>query len=288
MGLAPDTAEELYDSVTHVVHAAADLRFNLPLVRARRINTQGTAEVLELARRCPNLAAFQYVGTAYVAGRNRDLVREEGSNGRIRHNNTYEQSKYEAEEMVRGAMAERPATVLRPTILTCDLKDGYCPESSGFFRLLAGIAGGTLDALPGRKETRLDMVPVDYVVESIYALGRRPGSAGRCFHLSAGEDNLISLGELSNLVCRTFDRGPVKILPGASFREWAARLRATIPQIGPLLDEVALYAPYLEDHPRFDDHNTRAALADISLPTRTVPRYFDRIAAYVKERAGTR
>jgi thioester reductase-like protein len=284
LGLAPEDAALLAESVTHIVHAGADLRFNLPLDRARRVNTGGTAAVLEFARRCPHLAAFQYLGTAYVAGRRRGVVREEGANGATGHHNSYERSKYEAEKLVEGAMADIPAAVLRPTIVTCDLADGFCPDTSAFFRLLAGIASGLLTVLPGRSDTLLDMVPVDFVVEAAFAIGRRSDAAGRYFHLGAGEENLISLGDLTALACRTFGREPVRIVSGPEFQDWAEGVRRRVPAAGRLLAEVALYAPYLAGHARFDDRNTRGAMNGASLPPRAIVEYFDRIAAFVGER----
>ena len=69
LGIENGRLDTLAKSVTHIVHAGAELRFNLPLERARRTNTAGTGEVLDFARRCPHLESFQYMSTAYVAGR---------------------------------------------------------------------------------------------------------------------------------------------------------------------------------------------------------------------------
>ena len=284
LGLENGRLDTLAKSVTHIVHAGAELRFNLPLERARRTNTAGTGAVLDFARRCPHLQSFQYMSTAYVAGRRKGVIREEGCNGSTQHNNTYERSKHEAEDLVKEAMSSLPASVLRPTIVTCELENGYAPPTSAFFRLLYGIATGALDALPGHPETPLDMVPVNYVVEAAFAMSRQPHLGGRFFHLSAGAENLISLGELSRLASESFARGPVAILPPAEFKAWARGVRKAAPQMGPFLDEIELYAPYLNDHPRFDDANTRDTLGSANLPSRTVADYFDRVAAFVREK----
>jgi hypothetical protein len=76
----------------------------------------------------------------------------------------------------------------------------------------------------------------------------------------------------------------VRILPEQRFREWARAARRRIPEAGSRLDEVQLYAPYLEGHPRFDDRNTRAMLNGDPLPSRAVPGYFERIAGYIRDR----
>jgi len=283
LGMNEFRTADLAESVTHIVHAGAELRFNLTLERARRTNTSGTAAILEFARRCPRLASFQYVSTAYVAGRRKGVIHEEEGDGATLHNNTYERSKFEAEALVREAMAEIPASVLRPSIVTCGLEDGYAPRTSAFFRLLQGIATGALDVLPGRPDTQLDLVPVDYVVEAGYAMGRRPGSAGQIFHLSAGSENLISLGEVSGMISESFGRKPVAILTPREFEDWTRGARRAKPQLGAFMDEVESYAPYLYDHPFFDDGNARSALAHQDLPTRWFPDYYDRVVGYIRD-----
>jgi long-chain acyl-CoA synthetase len=283
LGLTETRVAALTQSVTHIVHAGAELRFNLPLERARRTNTMGTAAVLEFARQCPRLVSFQYVSTAYVAGRQKGVIREKGGNGAVQHNNTYERSKFEAEALVRDAMVDIPASVLRPSIVTCELGNGYAPRTSAFFRLVQGIATGTLEALPGRPETQLDLVPVDYVVEAGFDMGRRPGLAGRFFHLSAGPANRISLGEVSRLIGERCGRNPVAILSPREFAVWTRGARRAAPQLRTFLDEIETYAPYLYDHPCFDDGNTQSALAHAALPTRWFPDYCDQVVSYIRD-----
>ncbi len=42
LGLAPAATRELANSVTEIIHCAADIRFRLPLAQARATNTAGT------------------------------------------------------------------------------------------------------------------------------------------------------------------------------------------------------------------------------------------------------
>ena len=53
-------------SVTHVVHAAASVKFNLPIALAARANITASLNMLEVARSLPRLQRFVYVSTAYV------------------------------------------------------------------------------------------------------------------------------------------------------------------------------------------------------------------------------
>jgi thioester reductase-like protein len=286
LGLSAGQVADLAGSVTHMVHAAAALRFNLPLEVARQVNTGGTAAVLALARQCRRLESFQHVSTAYVAGCRDGVIREERGDGAVQHHNNYERSKFEAEDLVAAAMADIPACVLRPSIVTCALENGYAPPTSAFFRLLHGIATGALPALPGHPETPLDLVPVDYVVEAAFALALSSGVAGRFFHLSAGAENRITLQEVGRLISDGFGRKPVAILSPDDFATWAREACRAAPQLQPLLDEAQVYAPYLGSHPRFDDSNTRETLNGTPLPTRRFPDYCDRVVEYVRKSCG--
>jgi thioester reductase-like protein len=76
LGLDAATLAELAGSVTQIVHCGGVVRFDLPLDVARQTNTEGTASLLDLARRCAKLRRFDHVSTAYVAGDRRGLVLE--------------------------------------------------------------------------------------------------------------------------------------------------------------------------------------------------------------------
>ncbi len=281
LGIQPDDWAALARSVTHIVHAGAVLRFNLALDQARRINTNGTAAVLDLARCCRRLVRFDYLSTAYVASRCQGVVLEDTCRVFEEHNNSYERSKYEAELLIRGAMAEVPAAILRPTVVTCDLQSGYAPATSAFFRLLHAVASGILTVLPGRPGTLLDLVPLDYIAEAAFAIGRQSDTAGRCFHLSAGRENLISLGDLRDLACAGFGRETVEILSPDLFAHWAADRCKVMPETSAHLEEISLYLPYLSHHPHFDNANAMRALDGTAVHMVAVPDYFDRVAAYV-------
>src|SRR5262245_40509510 len=109
LGLDHRTYAQLTGSVTEIIHCAADTRFGLSLENARAVNTKGTENLLSLASRCHNLQKFAHISTLYVVGRSTGYFLE----GSIRHDNgffnTYQQSKYEAEELVFRAMNNLPA-----------------------------------------------------------------------------------------------------------------------------------------------------------------------------------
>ena len=68
--------------------------------------------MLDLAAASPQLRSLAYVGTAYVAGERSDLVREDELAIDQGYRNTYEQTKAEAEALVRARLGSMPGVIL--------------------------------------------------------------------------------------------------------------------------------------------------------------------------------
>ena len=107
-----------------MIHSAATVRFDHSLDEARRINVEGTRRILDFAAGARQLRSFAYVGTAYVAGERSDLVREDELAVGQSYRNTYEQTKAEAEALVRSRLDSLPGVILRPSIIVGDSRTG--------------------------------------------------------------------------------------------------------------------------------------------------------------------
>ena len=59
--------DEIMGRVTHVLHVAASIAFDLALPEAARSNVAASLNMLELARSCSRLRKFVCVSTAYVS-----------------------------------------------------------------------------------------------------------------------------------------------------------------------------------------------------------------------------
>jgi thioester reductase-like protein len=136
LGLDDRTHAELKNSITEIIHCAADTRFGISLESARGINTAGTQKVLELASGCLRLQKFAFISTVYVVGRSAGYFSED----RIRHQNgfcnTYQQSKYEAEQLVSEAMGDLPAAVFRLSSLIGHSVTGAVAQFNHVHRLV--------------------------------------------------------------------------------------------------------------------------------------------------------
>ena len=66
LAIADADAARLHHELTHIIHCAASVKFDLPIVEATRINITGALEVLAFAQRCTQLKRLVDVSTAYV------------------------------------------------------------------------------------------------------------------------------------------------------------------------------------------------------------------------------
>lgn len=176
----------LCDEVTHIFHLAAVFFLGVPKDLARRVNVEGTRNVLELARDCRALDRLVHFSTAMVSGDRLGVVCEDELEAGQGFHNIYEETKFQAEKLVRRAMKDLPITIVRPSIVVGDSKSGEIDRFDGpYYLAILLVTSPTAFALPlpGEGIAPLHMVPVDFVVSAVAALHRDPRARGRTFHL---------------------------------------------------------------------------------------------------------
>jgi nucleoside-diphosphate-sugar epimerase len=118
LGLAPSDSAAL-PSVNEVWHLAASTSFDdRELAAIYQGNVVGTQNVLATARSLTKLDRFVYVSTAYVAGTNLGPIAEDEMPARNKFRNSYEATKWEAEQTVR--QSKLPFVIFRPSIIMGD------------------------------------------------------------------------------------------------------------------------------------------------------------------------
>jgi long-chain acyl-CoA synthetase len=278
-GLAETLYRDLASRVTHVIHCAAAARFDLEIEEARRTNVGGTRNVLDFGMACGMLRRIDYIGTAYVAGKRRGVIREDELDEGQEHSNTYERSKMEAEKLVRERMRELPVAILRPSIVICDSRTGRASSFNGFYRALKMYWLGVLKMLPGDPSATMDLVPVDYVTDAVHSISNNPGSAGACYHLTAGPNNATPLEEISELAGRHFGKERFAIVPPEEFAAYVAKMKNRFGEKElDMIKEITLYLPYLVGDLRFDNSN---AVRATGLEAPIVRTYFGKMAEYI-------
>jgi thioester reductase-like protein len=287
-GLSMDTdrAAALEARVDHVIHCAATIRFDLSLDIARRDNTEGTRNVLSFVDRVAHLGRFDYIGTAFVAGEREGLVKEDELDVGQRFRNSYERTKMEAEKLVREFAERRPTAIYRPAIVVGDSQTGETSSFQGFYQILLiyrkFYGRGFTPIVAADPNMHVDIVPVDYVVDSLFALMHKEESIGRAFHLASGPGNTCTFDELMNITAQfTGIRAPlyvsyvpfqVLVRPLLFALYWGGKREIGL--------KARMYIPYFWMKHEFDKTNTDSLLEGTGITTPHARDYFVKLLEY--------
>jgi hypothetical protein len=130
---------------------------------------------------------------------------------------------------------------------------------------------GLVPMVPGREDSPVDLVALDYAVDAVAWLATRGFEPGRTWHVAAGAD-AIAAGELLDLTrasfeaCRPSWRQRAIEPPVLVDVETFEMFRRSVAQIGDAglrasTEAVSHFAPQLAFPKRFDDRRCRAALS---------------------------
>jgi thioester reductase-like protein len=286
LGLDGKQSDALRSSVDHVVHCAATVRFDLPLDVARRDNTEGTRHVLALAEGARSLRRLDYVGTAYVAGGREGLVMEDELYMGQLFSNSYERTKMEAETLVRAFAQRHPTTIHRPSIVVGDSKTGATTSFEGMYQTVsmfkAAYSRGVRVSLPADPRTKVDIVPIDYVVDALFALIDSPKAIGRTHHLTSGPGYTCELDELIRIAARLVQvKQPGYMSLDTYYNFFQPVLRAVIwGKKRKLMFKGEHYMPYGSTKFEFDKTNTYAGLQGSGVTTPHPRDYFEKLLTY--------
>jgi len=267
LGLSDIDRLQVLERATSVIHCAASISFDLPLLQAMNINAGGAERVAEIAHEMAErgrLRRVVHVSTAYVAGRyaHRFFEREHAVGQAFR--NSYEHSKFHAEALLRDQY-DLPVSIVRPSIIVGDSRTGWTPAFNVIYWPLRAFATGRLTEVPADPAGRLDVVPVDYVADGIVAAledNRRCDTIA----LVAG-DQAITIADLAALASEQFGRPAPKLGAAAAGT----------------LAEGEVYLPYFDVRGSFDDRQARQLLGDRVPAPPPLSEYFETIVDYARQ-----
>lgn len=305
LGLSAGSLGWLRDHCRSVIHSAASLSFRPACESAvnepYRSNVGGTTNVAEVCADS-EIGEFHYISTAYVCGVCEGLVNESDKRVAPQFANDYEQSKLQAEWLLRDRYHPGALTVYRPSIVIDST--GLAPVSpdrtiySAFsmFHSLAtkfglpqlGTWSGNL-GLTGQE--RKNVVEAAWVAETIAGILGEPQLHGRTYHLTSRCGTPTSEMEKAfhDVTTASFSsRRPVGPAMGSSAVAHHPQPRpSSTSGAGSLtgsavLDAIAApfveaYLPHFRDDPTFGRANLDAALQRLGLPEQ--PAIDDRVLA---------
>ena len=273
LGLSERAREWVSQHCQCLIHSAASLSFEEDEVTGEpwRSNLQGTRNVLEFVQGV-GIRRLHHVSTSYVCGLRSGTIYESDLDVGQTFGNPYEQSKLEAERLVRSAEGLEQLTVYRPAIIVGDSKTGYTSTYHGFYtplKVVHSMVGKVdpseidimflLQVLGLSGQERKNFVPVDWVSAVMTYILRNESLHGQTYHLTPRtrvsiDEMSKSLGEaIGKLSMRALEKHPDPAMDGAAFEEV-------------FRTQMKTYQSYWRDDPEFDATNTQRAA-----PHRTCP-----------------
>jgi thioester reductase-like protein len=289
-GLDETTFARVASECSHVIHCAAIVKMNLPLEDARRAAVDAAKNVVSLARAARakgRLEKVELLSTVGVSGRRAGPLPEQWITEPRTFHNTYEQAKAEAEDWLRDALEpDFPLTVHRPSMVVGEAATGRVIRFQVFYHLLEFLSGRrTRGFAPALGATALDVVPVDYVADTVVWSSRRAATAGRILHLCSGPELAVPLTALREQVRAGFAAAGLPCPKPRTISVGA--LKAALPVVGLIsppkarrtLAALPVFLAYLADSQGFANVETRRMLDGmIRLPAPSA--YLDAVFGY--------
>ncbi|MGC4934150.1 SDR family oxidoreductase [Gordonia sp. DT30] len=184
--------------IDHVIHLAAIYDMAADAASQHAANVEGTARVADFA--VAHDAMCHHVSSIAVAGDHRGEFTESDFDLDQGFPTPYHRTKFEAEKVIREREGLR-WRIYRPSVVVGDSRTGEMDKVDGpyyffpYLRLLGKLPAAL--RLPFPDLGRINLIPVDYVVDALVSLvGTDPGVSGQVHHLGARHS--LSITEMYN------------------------------------------------------------------------------------------
>jgi amino acid adenylation domain-containing protein/thioester reductase-like protein len=219
LGIPESDFLDLADAIDVIYHSGAYVNLVYPYLALKDTNVGGTQEVLRLAT-LTKITPVHYLSTIDVFQsskyeevelllENDELISAQG------YSDGYAQTKWAAEKLVRAAKNRGlPVSIYRLGMVTGHSETGSFQLSNLICRLIKGLI--QLGYAP-ELDIKMNLAPVDYIVQAIRYLSHQPESLGKTFHLV--NSHLLSMDQLiSTLKTLGYD------LELISYLQWQGKL----------------------------------------------------------------
>ena len=186
LGLSAESVKKLKGQVDHFYHLAAVYDLAADASSQIAVNVEGTRNAVELAKAI-DVGHFHLVSSIAAAGLYEGVFREDMFEEAENYEHPYFMTKHESEKIVRQE-CKRPWSVYRPAMVVGDSTTGEMDKVDGpyyFFKLIQRMRQLLPPWLPsiGLEGGRINIVPVDFVVNALDAISHQAGIDKKCYHL---------------------------------------------------------------------------------------------------------
>ena len=221
LGMEPDDAATVRYETTDVFHLAAIYDLGVDKELATKVNVDGTLNVNTFVSTLRHLKRYNYVSTCYVAGKRMGVIRENELEHDKGFRNYYEETKYLAELAVEKLKPLLPVTIFRPSVVVGDSDTGEIPKYDGIYYLIQYLrkAPFLLRAINvGNKAVKLNLVPVDYVVNAIAELAFDERAKGKS--IAIADPAPLTTEELFDAIAEELTGRKSEFAPPPKLVEW--------------------------------------------------------------------
>lgn len=280
LGLSGQEYRSLVADLTNIHHMAAHLHLGASTQTIKRVNVGGTRGVLELALECQRLRRFNFWSTVHVSGDRSGVIMEDELECDQRFLNPHEQSKYEAERVVRSMSRRIPSTVYRPGVIVGDSVTGEIDRFDGPYYLMVLIVDSPVEfhlPLPGTGDAPLHLVPVDYVIDAAYTLSRLERAVSKTYHLV--DPCPLSARCVYQLVAERAHRK----IPRGSIPAGIARAFFKLPWVSRVTGSSRAFMEGFDRNVMYNCRNTLDELRHTEIWCPPFEHYVDNLVRYVKD-----
>jgi NAD(P)-dependent dehydrogenase (short-subunit alcohol dehydrogenase family) len=292
LGISKSVAAKLKGDVKHFFHLAAVYDLKADEETQVKVNIEGTRNVVQFANDI-GAGCLHHVSSIAAAGLYEGVFREDMFEEAENLDHPYFRTKHDSERIVREE-SKGPWRVYRPGMVVGDSRTGEMDKIDGpyyFFKLIQRMRQSLPPWMPtiGIEGGRINIVPVDYVVEAMNHIAHKRGLDRRTFHLTdpegmrvgqvlntfakAGHAPSMSLyvnAALLGFIPRGVKKGLLSVTP-------VRRIRTAIMKDLGLPDDILTFVNYPT---RFDNRETAAALKGSGIEVPPLDSYAWRLWDY--------
>ena len=186
LGVSKADQKKLAGKVKHFFHLAAVYDLKADAESQIVANIDGTRNAVALANAI-KAGVFQHVSSIAAAGMYEGVFREDMFDEAEGLDHPYFATKHDSEKIVRKE-CDMPWRVYRPGLVVGDSKTGEMDKIDGpyyFFKLIQRMRAILPPWMPavGIEGGRINIVPVDFVVDAIDHIAHKKDLDGKAFHL---------------------------------------------------------------------------------------------------------
>ncbi|MFQ5862439.1 MAG: SDR family oxidoreductase [Candidatus Brocadiales bacterium] len=260
LGLDSKEFSKLAGEVDTILHCAALTDFG-NRDALMHTNVTGTKHILDFAV-IQRLKRYHHISSAYVVGKG---MSHGGKISNAREfNNAYEETKFIGESLVNkyASFFQLPATIYRPSTIIGNSRSGYTKVFKGmysFAKALHSVSRYVRNEsfrIFGDSEATVNLVPIDYVSDSILAIADNKRSIKKTFNIT--NPNPPTLFQLNTKIANALGIKAPEIVPLTNQFTLNSLERLYLSYMRP-------YLPYAQNKLYFDFSNTQELLAETDI-----------------------